>query len=96
MLLAASSHSKDNPDVYSALSTIPAEAFAPSTTAVPAQPKGEDVIFTPPAAHGKAPAHSLHTPQQLAQLEAITRTQSREKPESTLVSDEEKYLAAQV
>ncbi|EUC64114.1 DSPc domain protein [Rhizoctonia solani AG-3 Rhs1AP] len=41
-------------------------------------------------------APALHTPQQIAQLEAVARAQARETPESTLVSDDEKYLAAQL
>ncbi|CAE6483742.1 unnamed protein product [Rhizoctonia solani] len=45
-------------------------------------------------AHSTAPA--LHTPQQLAQLEAVARAQARGTPESSLVSDDEKYLAAQL
>ncbi|CAE6472271.1 unnamed protein product, partial [Rhizoctonia solani] len=39
---------------------------------------------------------ALHTPQQLAQLEAVARAQAREAPESSLVSDDEKHLAAQL
>ncbi|KAG8678195.1 hypothetical protein FRC09_020036, partial [Ceratobasidium sp. 395] len=44
----------------------------------------------------RPPAHAIHTPQQLAQLEAIAQAQTRGTPESTTVSDEEKYLAAQL
>lgn len=96
MLLAASPHSNENqsPDVYDALSTTSPKALA-SPVPADAKSNGEDVISSPPSA-ARAPTHALHTPQQLAQLEAITRAQSREKPESTLVSDDEKYLAAQV
>ncbi|CAE6511209.1 unnamed protein product [Rhizoctonia solani] len=41
-------------------------------------------------------ASALHTPQQLAQLEAVARAQARETPESSLVPEDEKYLAAQL
>ncbi|KDN49768.1 hypothetical protein RSAG8_01833, partial [Rhizoctonia solani AG-8 WAC10335] len=51
------------------------------------QPDAYDALSAAPA---------LHTPQQLAQLEAIARAQARETPESTLVSDDEKYLASQL
>ncbi|CCO29024.1 hypothetical protein BN14_03026 [Rhizoctonia solani AG-1 IB] len=53
------------------------------------QPDAYDALST-------APASAIHTPQQLAQLEAVARAQARETPESTLVSDDEKYLAAQL
>ncbi|CUA66715.1 hypothetical protein RSOLAG22IIIB_00162 [Rhizoctonia solani] len=39
---------------------------------------------------------ALHTPQQIAQIEAVARAQARETPESSLVSEDEKYLAAQL
>ncbi|QRW21603.1 Dual specificity phosphatase, catalytic domain [Rhizoctonia solani] len=51
------------------------------------QPDAYDALST---------ASALHTPQQLAQLEAVARAQARETPESSLVSDDEKYLAAQL
>ncbi|KAG8715629.1 hypothetical protein FRC11_002181 [Ceratobasidium sp. 423] len=41
-------------------------------------------------------ASAIHTPQQLAQLEAVARAQARETPESSLVPEDEKYLAAQL
>ncbi|KAJ1304708.1 hypothetical protein OPQ81_005847 [Rhizoctonia solani] len=50
-----------------------------------------------PDAYGAlSAAPALHTPQQLAQLEAVARAQAREIPESNLVPEDEKYLAAQL
>lgn len=96
MLLAASPHSKENPGIYDALSSTPAEPLVSSPAPVSAQTAGENVTITPSTPHEKAPAHPFHTPQQLAQLEAIARAKSQEKLGLTLVPDEEKYLAAQV
>lgn len=98
MLLAASPHSNEsqNPDDYDALSTTnrPTKVLTHLAPTDP-EPNGEEVISSPPSA-ARVPTHAIHTPQQLAQLEAIARAQSREKPESTLVTDDEKYLAAQL
>ncbi|KAG8746966.1 hypothetical protein FRC10_002765 [Ceratobasidium sp. 414] len=96
MLLAASPHVEDNPLTHDAPETVPSEVLVeppalsgPSTTSG-AGPHTETINRTKP------PAHAIHTPQQLAQLEAIAQAQTRGTPESTTISDEEKYLAAQV
>ncbi|QRW08081.1 Dual specificity phosphatase, catalytic domain [Ceratobasidium sp. AG-Ba] len=88
MLLAPSPLRTDN--------TIPHDSLAaqlPDTTLPPVEhveSRAESINLP------KAPAHDIHTPQQLAQLEAIAQAQTRSTPEYTTVSDEEKYLAAQL
>ncbi|KAG9097006.1 hypothetical protein FRC06_008105 [Ceratobasidium sp. 370] len=94
MLLAASPHVKD-PATHDAPDTLPSGVLAPPALPGPsttpgAGPPNKTINQTNP------PAHAIHTPQQLAQLEAIAQAQTRSASESTAVSDEEKYLAAQL
>ncbi|KAG8720782.1 hypothetical protein FRC08_018241 [Ceratobasidium sp. 394] len=89
MLLAAPPHVKDDPATLDV--PLPSEILGP-----PALPGPSTILPNETVNRTKPPAHAIHTPQQLAQLEAIAQAQTRGTPESTTVSDEEKYLAAQL
>jgi hypothetical protein len=95
MLLAASPHLQDNPGTHDTLAALPTEVLG--LPALSGQLMPPDAGFCPPCVdQANTPAHAIHTPQQLAQLEAIAQAQARDRSESATVSDEEKYLAAQV
>ncbi|KAG9127256.1 hypothetical protein FRC07_015114 [Ceratobasidium sp. 392] len=95
MLLAASPHLEDIPVTQDSPAALPTEVLGPPTSFGLSTPP--DVRSSAESiARVKPPAHAIHTPQQLAQLEAIAQAQTRSTPESTTVSDEEKYLAAQL
>ena len=94
MLLAASPHPRENPDIHDALASLPAEMLGPP--ALQSQIVPPDTVYRPVVGPGVTPAHPVHTPQQLAQLEAIAQAQTRGNLDISTVPDQEKYLAAKV
>lgn len=94
MLLTASLHPRENPDIHDALPILPAEMHESSALQNRLVPP--ETIFQPAVGSGATPAHPVHTPQQLAQLEAIAQAQARGNLDISTVPEEEKYLAAKV